>query len=222
VSFLPSILTAYIFALNSTNSVIIIPFSSFIRYFFIRERHIVCVVCRIITDGESSDIASYISSHSIYSKSSHRIVHIVAFYIVNQAVCRYTFCTCRDTSVTCTRVEIRTSRLSVCWVCTYLCKLVCWTSARVCAVRWRLNFPQRRYDCGNSVSRSLPPRRTVRPILLLILHRRDFELFLQNFFTEYYRLFNNLYKFFSKSFFARILNCIKFNVFAKPGGLNKL
>ena len=100
--------------------------------------------------------------------------------------------------VTYTRGEICTSRLSICIVYdfrvySYPRKSACWTLSRVCAVRRRSNFPQRRYGCGfcNHL-------RTVCSILLIILHRHGCALSI----LPKTALFINLYKFFSKSFFT--------------------
>ena len=118
VSFLSS-LTAYIFALSSTNSIIIAPlFSFFIRpgtFLFARGIH---VVCRIIACVESSDIAFHI------------LVNIVAFYMLNETVRvgvhDLTFIAIhRYIDDIYTRDEIRTSRLSICRVCTYPRKSAC-------------------------------------------------------------------------------------------------
>ena len=77
LSFLPSTLTAYIFALSPTNSVIIAPlFSSFIRPgTFLFARGIPYTLSGIIARVESSDIAFHI------------LVNIIAFYMINETIC---------------------------------------------------------------------------------------------------------------------------------------
>jgi len=140
MSFLPSTLIAYIFALSPM--VIIAPlFSSFIRlgtFLFARD---IYIVCWIIARVESTDIAFHI------------LVNIVAFYMINARLRVGVWsCIYRDTLVTCTRGEIRISRFSICRVCTYPRKSACWTLPRICTFQRRLNFPQRHCDCENSIS----------------------------------------------------------------------
>jgi len=196
MSFLPSTLTAYIFALNPTNSVIIAPlFSSFIRpdtFLFARGIH---VVCRIIARVESSDIVFHI------------LINIVAFYMINEIV--------RIGAHDLAFIAIhRWHVLVVKFIQTDFRYVEYAHTAVNRLVKLYLEFAH--FD-GDQIfrkdtmavkiqfRRSLPPHRTVRPILLLILHQRlrIFSMVLPN-----TALFISLYKFFSKSFFARVLNCV--------------
>jgi len=78
------------------------------------------------------------------------------------------------------------------------------TSPRVYAFLLLLDFLKRRFDYENLVSRTLPPRRISRPIKSRTsTWLRTFCMVLPN--TS---LFINLYKFSSKSLFARVLKFV--------------
>jgi len=61
--------------------------------------------------------------------------------------------------VTYTCDEIHTNTSWICRGCLYLRRAVCRTSSRVYAFLLLLDFPKRRFDCENLISRALPPRR---------------------------------------------------------------
>jgi len=107
VSFVSSILPAYIFALSPMNSVNTKLFLSFIKPGIFARSIPYTLIRWTIIRVESSDIAF------------HSLVSIVAFYMVNET-CRVGVhdLTFGDTLVICTSDEIRTNKFSIYRVCT--------------------------------------------------------------------------------------------------------
>jgi len=113
-----------------------------------------------------------------------------------------------------TRNEIRTNMSWICRECTYPYRLICRTSSRVYALLLRLNFPKRRYDCGNLVSRSLPLRRISRPNVSKVTHWHDCAH--SPWFYKKSRYLLIYINFFSKSLFEHVLNFVLNSIIAKP------
>jgi len=140
--------------------------------------------------------------------SFHRIVHIVAFYMINETVCvsvyNFAFFAIQRWHVLVMKF-VQADFRHVQYAHAHV-KTACRTSSRVCAFRRRLDSPQRIHTAAVKIQFH---DHCLRVIFIHIVINfmstwlRTFSIFILS-----YIAFINLYKFFLKSFFARVWNCV--------------
>ena len=140
----------------------------------------------------------------------HDIVDIITFFMIYEIITihNFAFFVKQRYYVICD--EMDTNMSWICWGCTYPRISVCQTSSRAYAV---LDSLKRHYGCGNLISRSLPQQHICPSYCInnfMSTRSCTFSMVLSN-----TALFINLYKLFSKSFLAKVLNFMLLNLVYK-------